>query len=247
MHIVAVRHEAKFHAVRLFRDGKIYAAGQSAHFVLGQFAERKFASRELLLRQAPQKIRLIFGFIKCAQQFPATRFFILADARVVAGGQAFGTDLARHAQKRLELHVRVAIRACDGRAAGEILVHKRTHHARLKLFLEIHDIMRKIQMTRNGFRVVDIVERAAAMLCRGIALQFGQAALVPELHREADDGAPLLLQKRRDRRGIDAAGHGDGDEAALRFRALGKRVELGGRIHRHKFIVADSASTCGRS
>ena len=62
------------------------------------------------------------------------------------------------------------------------------------------------------------------MLRGAVALKFGQAALIPELHSEADDGAALLLQDCGDGGRIHAAGHGDGDEAGLRFRAIGQRV-----------------------
>ena len=137
----------------------------------------------------------------------------------MAGGQTLGADLARHAEKRLELHVRVAVGAGDGRAAGEILIDERAHDALLELLLEVHDVMRKIQVLRDALGVVDIVERAAAVLLGTVALEFGEAALVPELHREADDGVALLLKDGGDGGGIDAAGHGDRDQAALGFLA----------------------------
>jgi hypothetical protein len=79
------------------------------------------------------------------------------------------------------------------------------------------------------------------MLCGAFALKFGEAALVPELHREADDSAALLLQKSGNGGRIDTAGHGDGDKAALGFCAFGEGVELGGCVHGDNLIVADSA------
>jgi hypothetical protein len=139
----------------------------------------------------------------------------------VAGGQTLGANLARHTQERLKLYVRVAIGARNGRTAGKILVDKRTHDTNLELLLEIHDVMREIQVLSHGFGVIHVVERAAAVLRGAIALQFGEAALVPELHGETDDGAALLQQKGGNGGRIDTSGHGDGDEAALRLGALG--------------------------
>src|SRR5262245_16873811 len=81
-------------------------------------------------------------------------------------------------------------------------------------------------MLRDALRVVNIVERAAAMLRGAFALQFWQAALIPQLHGEANDGTRLLLQNGSDGRGVDSAGHCDGDEAGTRFSARGKYVEL---------------------
>src|SRR5258708_17752292 len=109
----------------------------------------------------------------------------------MTGGKTRGADLARHLEQGLKLHIRVAVGAGDGRAAGEILVHERTHDARLELFLEIHHIVREIQMLRYGLGVIYVIERATAVLCGAVALKFGEAALVPELHGEANDSAAL--------------------------------------------------------
>jgi hypothetical protein len=67
--------------------------------------------------------------------------------------------------------------------------------------------MGKIQVLRYGLSVIDIVERAAAVLRGAIALQFREAALVPELHGKADNGVALLLQESGDRGRIHSARH----------------------------------------
>ena len=65
---------------------------------------------------------------------------------------------------------------------------------------------------RHAARVVDVVERAAASLHRlRHALVSGQAALVPQLHGQADDVVPLGAQHGRDGGGIHTARHGYGD------------------------------------
>jgi len=70
------------------------------------------------------------------------------------------------------------------------------------------------------------------MLSGPISLQFGQATLIPKLHGEADYGAALLLEDGGDRRGVDATGHCDGNEAWLDFGADGKAaLELCQRRH----------------
>jgi len=86
-------------------------------------------------------------------------------------------------------------------------------------------------MLRNGFGVIDVVERAAAVLRGAMALEFGKSALIPQLHGEADHRASLLLKERSDGGRVDASGHGDSNEAALGFGALGQGVELGCRGH----------------
>ena len=60
--------------------------------------------------------------------------------------------------------------------------------------------------------VVDVVDRTAASL-DGLrhACVSGEAALVPELHGQADDGAPFGAQHGRYGRGVDSSRHGNGD------------------------------------
>ena len=133
LHVISIGHEAQLHAVGLFGYGKRGAAGDFADFVFGQFAEREFAARELLLRKSPQKIRLIFCSIERAKKLEAAGGFIAADAGVVPGSEAIGADLASHAEERFELHIGVAVGAGDGSASAEIVPHERAHDAVFEL------------------------------------------------------------------------------------------------------------------
>ena len=72
----------------------------------------------------------------------------------MASSEAVGTNLASHAEKGLELHIGVAVGASDGSAAAEIVLHERAHDA----IFEVDDVMRKIEVLRDAFGVVDIVE-----------------------------------------------------------------------------------------
>ena len=131
----------------------------------------------------------------------------------MAGGDAVGADLPRGGEQLVELHVVVAERARNRRAAFEIIVDERADHVVFEFALEIHHVERNAEMLGDAARVVDVVDRAAAML-RGAARFFlRQAALIPELHREADDRLAAIVKHRRDRGAIDAAAHGDGDGA----------------------------------
>src|SRR5579863_4778016 len=124
----------------------------------------------------------------------------------MTGGQLLGADLARGDEELLELHVIIAKRARNGSAPGEIVVDKRANHAILESLLEIHDVKRKTEMPRDTARVVNVVERATTMR-RGaaIASKLREATLVPELHREANDGLGGFVKQRSDGRAVDAA------------------------------------------
>src|ERR1700730_6165407 len=69
------------------------------------------------------------------------------------------------------------------------------------------------------------------MLGRPIALQLREAALVPELHGQPDNGVALLLQEGRDRRGIHPTAHSHSNQAALELRAGGQSVQLCSAAH----------------
>ena len=92
---------------------------------------------------------------------------IVAHARVVPGGDALGADLPRGREKLVELHVVVAKRARNRRAALEIIVDERAHDRLLELALEIDHVIGNAQMLGDAARVVDVVDRAAAMLLGG--------------------------------------------------------------------------------
>jgi len=111
----------------------------------------------------------------------------------VAGGEPGCADLPRHAKQGVELNVGIAIGAGDGGAAGEILIDEGPDDARFKLVFEIHDVVREIEMLRDALGVVDVVDGTAAVLCRACGLQSREAALIPQLHGETDNGAVLFL------------------------------------------------------
>jgi hypothetical protein len=77
------------------------------------------------------------------------------------------------------------------------------------------------------------------VLCGAVTLEFGKAALIPELHGEADDGA-VLLEKNRGYGGrVYTTRHGDGDEAGSGFGDgdRGERDELELRGHTDSILA----------
>ena len=106
----------------------------------------------------------------------------------------------------------VAEAAGDGRAPGKILLDERTNHVALEALLVIDHVVRDADLLGDAAGVVNIVERAAASLHGlGHALLAGEAALVPELHGQADDVVSLGAQHGRDGGRVHTARHGYGD------------------------------------
>jgi len=97
------------------------------------------------------------------------------------------------------------------------LLDEGADYAGFELFFEVDYVVRKIQVLGYALGVVDVVERAAAVLGGAVALEFRETALIPELHGEADDGVVLLEEDGGYRGGIDTARHGYGDQAGSGF------------------------------
>jgi len=212
LHVISRRHKTNFLTFRFCGDGQLRRVRDCAHFVLLQFAERKTGSRHLFLLQAEKKVGLILGIVGGAKKFVALRCFIESDARVVSGDQSIRADFARGFDELIELHMIVAERARNRRAAGEIVVNKRTDDSIFKTLLEIYNVMRKAEMFGDALGVVHIVDAAATMPFVSLRVEFGKAALIPKLHGEADDWSALLAQHCGDGGTVNATAHRDGGE-----------------------------------
>ena len=106
----------------------------------------------------------------------------------------------------------VAQTARNGSAAGKILLDEWTNYVTLEPVLVIDDVVGDADGLCYAAGVVNVVERTTAPL-NGLrhSGMAGETALVPELHREADDIVSLGAEHGRDGGGIDSTGHGDGD------------------------------------
>ena len=154
---------------------------------------------------------MVLGLVHGAEEFVAAGLRVVTHTGVVAGGDALGTDLARGDEELIELHVIVAHGAGDGRAAFEVVRDEGLDYIKLEFAFEIHDVERNAEMFGYAASVVDIVVRAAAMLSGAVIFELGQAALVPELHRQANDGLGAVVEDGGNGGAVHAAAHGDCD------------------------------------
>src|SRR5216684_3694033 len=106
----------------------------------------------------------------------------------------------------------VAEAARDGRASGEILGDEGADDVALEALFVIDHVVRNADVLGYAAGVVDVVERAAAAGdLLGHAFVSGEAALVPELHGQADDVVSLGAEHGGDGGGVNSARHGYGD------------------------------------
>ena len=106
--------------------------------------------------------------------------------RVVAGRHGLAVvQVARPAEQRPELHVRVAVDARAGRPPVEVGVEERLEHAGVELALEVHDVERDAELGGDPAGVVGGIERAAALLELGV-----RVGDVVQAHPDADDLVP---------------------------------------------------------
>jgi len=218
LNVIAGRHEANFLAFGLFGDGQLGGAGNGADFVFGEVAEGEINAGELILLEAEEEVGLIFGGVTGAEEFVAAGGGIVLDAGVVSGGEAGRSSLAHHVEKLIKLDLIIAGGAWDGRAAVEVVFDEWSDDGSFELAFEIDDVKRKLEMGGDAAGVVDVVDGAAPVwggcagaVGAGAAGEFGEAAVIPELHGEADDWEAALLEDGGDGGAVDAAGHGDGN------------------------------------
>src|SRR6266567_1300286 len=169
--------------------------GEFADFGLRHFTERKDRAAELLLGQTEQKIGLVLARIGRTLQEPAASGFVEGDASVVSCGNPRSSNLLGYNEQLIKLQVVITEAAGDRCAPGNIFLDERTNHVALETLLVIDHVIRDADLLRHAAGIVDIIERAATSLHGlGHALLPSEAALVPELHGEADDVVSLRAQ-----------------------------------------------------
>ena len=115
--VVAARDEADLLALGLVGRGETEAASHVPNLGLGQLAEREPGVLELVLAQAVQEVGLVLVRVARPEQpRPAVRPDVAAG--VVPGRDRLAVvQVARPAEQRAELHVRVAVDARRRRLA----------------------------------------------------------------------------------------------------------------------------------
>src|SRR6185503_2923539 len=196
--------EADVLALPLVRYRELEAPRDRTDLVLREISHRKERLPERVLREAPENVGLILRVILRAEE---RRYAVRlhAPARVVAGRHELAVEPLRRAEELPELEPVVALDAGVRGAPREVLPHEILDDVLPERLLEIEDVVGKSEPRRHAAAIIDGVERAAAA-GRRRALR-----VAPELHRDADDGMPALLEERRGDGGVDAAAHGDED------------------------------------
>ncbi len=229
--VVAAGDEADLLRVGLGGHVEAGFGGHDADGGLLHLAEREEGAGELVLGQAEEEVGLVLGLVGGAGEDPAAAGFVVVVAGVVAGGDAVGADLAGGDEELVELEVVVAEGAGDGGAAGEVLVDEGRDDLGLEAVLLVDEVVGDAELLGYAAGVVDVVDGAAAALDGfGHALVSGEAALVPELEGEADEGVALGAQQRGDGGGVDSSGHGYGDRVVGLLRHLLLFSQMQGRL-----------------
>jgi len=92
--VAAAGDEADFLRVGLLGEVEAVAGGHLADGWLLHLSEREEGAGELSLGEAEEEVGLVLGGVGGAGENPAAAGFVEAVARVVAGGDALGADLA---------------------------------------------------------------------------------------------------------------------------------------------------------
>ncbi|TWG78706.1 hypothetical protein L602_000900000100 [Cupriavidus gilardii J11] len=190
--------------ILLLRVRQADLGGDLAHTGLRHFAQRKQRARQLRLVQPMQEVALVLGVIERLEQFEAA-IAAAPHARIVAGGDALGTERHRVVQKRLELDLGIAQHVGVRRAAGRILAQEVGEYAVLVLGREIDRLHVDADQVGHRHHIEPVLARRAVL---AVVVVF------PVLHEQADDFVALLLQQPRGHRRIHAARHAHHDPFA---------------------------------
>ena len=124
------------------------------------------------------------------------------------GRNFLATQTHRQSIQRGKLQTAVARNARNGGFAVEVTRNKRLHYIVFELAFEVQNVKRKAQLLCYSAGVVNVIERTAARWKRvTVFVHTDAAALIPQLHREADEFVPLVFQNCCRSRRIHATAH----------------------------------------
>ncbi len=190
-------------ALRIFAlgRGQVLFLGDAPHLGLEESAHGKQRIAQLFLRELAQKVALVLVGVGAGQQLAAhgaVGVRLLGLAAVVTRGHVVGAELEGFVQEDVELDFAVAQHVGIGRAAAFVFGEHVVDHPRAVLGREVDHVQRDVQPLGHQ------LGEDAVVVPRAVALQ-GARRVVPVDHEKTDDFVPLLLEKPRGHRRVDAA------------------------------------------
>ena len=135
--------------------------------------------------------------IFAAKQAITIRWRVILDARVMSGRHFVAAQRLREFIQRGELQARIAGDARNRRFAVQVTLNERFNDRFIKLLFEIQHVKRKAERFGDAARVIHVVERAAAAGKRiAVFVNIDVTALIPQLHRKADELVTLFFEER---------------------------------------------------
>src|SRR5262249_27011950 len=126
--VVVVRNETDLLALGLVRRHQAERSCLLSNFLLLEIAHGKSRGGELILRQGPEKIRLILLPVASPPEQKASRVGILADPSIVSGRHCHGIPGPSALQQRPELHLLIADDARHWGSARRVFARKGLDH-----------------------------------------------------------------------------------------------------------------------
>ncbi len=178
--------KANARRIFLLGVGQANLGGDAAHLGLVQLAHGEQRFGQLRLRQAVQKVALVFGRVQPFEQLEQAGGRVLAHARVVPGGDFFGAQAHGVVEERLELDLGVAQHIGVGRAPGLVLAQELGEHAVFVLGGKVDVLDFDADHIGHGGGVHEVdVGRAV----------FAVVIVFPVFHEDADHFVALLFEK----------------------------------------------------
>ena len=136
-------------------------AGQLAHLVLRQLAQRKQHVGQRILGKMVQHVALVLGRVARPQKLPAPGRLVPTAPCVVPRGHVIEPHLAPALLQCLELQEPVAVDAGVGRAPLEIGIAEGAHHRRIEAIAQIEGVVENAKTPAHRPRIFYIARRSA--------------------------------------------------------------------------------------
>ena len=130
----------------------------------------------------------------------------IANTRVVPRGDPIDANFPGKNQKLIELQKGIAQSTGNRGPPGQVIIDERCDHPLFELLLQVENVKRKTHLLSNSSGIIDIVQRAAPSRLR-LSIFSRIAAIIPKLHRAADDVITLVFQQNGRRGTVHATTH----------------------------------------
>ena len=204
--VISIGNKTDLLAVRLARRRQAVGPGDFTNARLFVLTHGKLNMGELFLCKLEQIIGLVFAQTLALEEH-ITLLWGMANTRIVPRGDPIDANFPGENQELIELQKGIAQSTGNRGPPGQIIIDERFYNPLFELLLQVENVKRKTHLLSNSSSIIDIVQRAAPSRLR-LPIIRRITAVIPKLHRAADDVITLVFQQNSRRGTVYTTTHG---------------------------------------